>query len=81
MKTVFYEALGKSVGDKMHKGANAWDLLIFFMEVQKRNLEQGRKIKFKLRKQAGVSGEIPFEPGLFGDWGISMIIVIVVETV
>ena len=53
VKTVFYEALGKSVGDKMHKGANAWDLLKFFMEVQKLNLEQGRKIKFKLRKQAG----------------------------
>ena len=53
VKTVFYKALGKSVGDKMHKGANAWDLLKFFMEVQKLNLEQGRKIKFKLHKQAG----------------------------
>ena len=49
---------GKSVGDKMHKGANAWDLLKFFIEVQKRNLEQGRKIQFKLRKQAGVIDNI-----------------------
>ena len=42
----------------MHKGANAWDLLKFFIEVQKRNLGQGRKIKFKLRKQAGVIDNI-----------------------
>ena len=42
----------------MHKGANAWDLLKFFKEVQKRNLEQGRKIQFKLRKQAGVIDNI-----------------------
>ena len=54
VKSVFYEALGKTVGDKMHKGANAWDLLQFFKEVKKRNLKQGRKIQFKLRKQAGV---------------------------
>ena len=42
----------------MHKGANAWDLLKIFIEVQKRNLEQGRKIQFKLRKQAGVIDNI-----------------------
>ena len=53
-----YEALGKTVGDKMHKGANAWDLLKFFKEVQKRNLKHGRKIQFKLRKQAGVLDNI-----------------------
>ena len=58
VKTVFYEALGKTVGDKMHKGANAWDLLKCFKEVQKRNLKQGRKIQFKLRKQAGVLDNI-----------------------
>lgn len=42
----------------MHKGANALDLLNFFTEVQKRNREQGREIKFKLRKQAGVLDNI-----------------------
>ena len=58
MKTVFLKALDKQVGDKMFKGANAGDMLMFLGEVKRRNLELGRNVKFKLLKEAGIINDI-----------------------
>ena len=55
---MFYEALDECVGDKMHKGANAGNVWKFLSEDEKRNLELGRNVRFKLLKLAGIINDI-----------------------